>query len=134
MWAAPVGDGLYRLLHIPLAYAGISMGDVFKPVKRNGAYVGGRTVREGGHSTYRVHFRDEQARRAFDLEWPSVESQGCTYCEAERLFLAIDVPPEVDRKAFFDWLKKGCHHHPWAVNVGHEAGCSLSCWDYLLAA
>lgn len=125
MHAAPLPDGTFRLDNVPFRVCGISLGDEFRVVPKEGRLFFEEIVRRSGHSTYRVRLAPERSHDVFLNSWSSLEEAGCTFegsdLDGRRLY-AIDVPPEADVTAVYKKLEEGEERGIWQFEEGHYAG------------
>jgi hypothetical protein len=98
LWAFPLGNDLYRLDSSPWYAYGVSWKDVIEARPREPGDFPElvRVVEKSGHRTIRVILKpptdespDSQAVLA------GLRELGCSYEGANRSYIAVDVPPEV---------------------------------------
>jgi hypothetical protein len=106
LWAAPLGNNLYRLDNSPFYIYGVSWQDVVEAQpEEDGFLFFLRVIEKSGHRTVRVLFEDFSAK---DPEaepiLADIKNLGCTY-EGYGGLLVIDVPPEVNLETVTEYLK-----------------------------
>ena len=120
VWAVPLGDDLYRIDNVPFSAYGLHLDDIVAGVPRTTGITMVRVVTAGGHDTFRV------------LVWPDVDPIqaqplldqlghiGCGIERATSRWVAIDVPPSVDRDAVVQILDRGWLDHVWRYEDSKE--------------
>lgn len=118
LWAEKVAEGRYRLRNSPFFAFGVSVEDVVfgGELDEGGAHPFLGVSLRGGHSTYRIMHRSQDAR-VFEKYWQPLEDLGCTYEEGE--VLAVDVPPNIDIYAVYALLDAGEQDGAWYFEEGH---------------
>lgn len=115
LWAAQVGEGLFRIANIPFFARGIALGDIVSAVQEEQADEGvlrfGQVVQPSGHSTLRVVVYDEAQVLAMCT---LLKQMGCS-TERSHLprLVAVDVPPEVSLDALRNVLAPGREQERW---------------------
>jgi hypothetical protein len=97
LWAAPAGDGLYRLRNVPFLAYGYSEDDVVKATDIDGQLVVTGVAERSGHSTYRLFFPEATDNEKFSPLWEPLAKLNCTFERANMRLIGIDVPPHTDR-------------------------------------
>jgi hypothetical protein len=119
LWAEPLGNGLRRLRNVPFFTYGFSDRDIVKVVESDGQFLVKSVGERGGHSTYRIFLADGSTEENFAQIWTPLEQLGCTYERANRVLVAIDVPPVSDVYAVYAALEKGEESGVWEFEEGH---------------
>ena len=119
LWAEPLGKGLCRLRNVPFFAYGFSDRDIVNVVESDGQLWVKSVGERGGHSTYRIYLPDESTEEKFTRIWIPFEQLGCTYERANRVLVAIDVPPTSDVDAVYAVLEKGEESGVWTFEEGH---------------
>lgn len=124
LWAEPVEVGEFRILNSPFLVFGVSANDIVKARKKQGAYRFWEVVRRGGHSTYRIFLSGGRTINdpAFQRLWRRIAAFGCTFENANDLFVTVDVPPPVDVGKVYRLLKEGELNQVWVFEEAHYAG------------
>jgi hypothetical protein len=115
-------NGLYVLDNSPFYAFGISFGDVFSAMQKDGDLAFSDVISRGGHSTYRIKLPVGREHAYFLEHWGELEQLGCTFegssANAERLY-AIDVPPGVDVFKVYQVLEAKEQQGIWSFEEGH---------------
>ena len=124
LWAEPVGPREFRILNSPFFAFGVSANDIIKARKAHGAYRFWKVVRRSGHSTYRIFLRGGRTirDRAFRRLWSRIAAFGCTFENANDLFVTVDVPPRADVGKVYSFLKEGELDDVWVFEEAHYSG------------
>jgi hypothetical protein len=101
LWATDLGGDRYRLENVPYGSIGLHNLDVVRAVRRKAFEVPrfAELVTPSGHRTMKLAFRHEGDRAAREGVLRRIVDLGCTFERATESLYAIDVPPEVDRRA-----------------------------------
>ena len=105
-WAVPLGDNLYRLDNIPFYAYRLSWGDILEAEPREHdmpLYL--RVVEKSGHRTMRVILdppsdQSEESQSVLD----TLRKLGCTFEGVNHVYIAVDIPPDVDLQAVVEYL------------------------------
>lgn len=123
LWARPIagtpGTLLLELQNTPFFARNVSYLDVIRAVEANGVTEYAGTVRESGHSTYRLIC---ETGADFDNWWAKLAELGCTFESAtigHRLLYALDIPPGSDIHAAYAVLEAGEHSGVWIFEEAH---------------
>jgi hypothetical protein len=119
LWAAPLGDGLYRLRNVPILAYGFSEQDVVRTGEIDGRHVVMEVAKAGGHSTYRIFLPAAMDDPGFAQLFEPLGRLGCTYERANPRVIGIDVPPEADVYAVYAALEQGEAAKQWSFEEGH---------------
>jgi len=124
VWATPVGPDRYCLQATPFYAYGYSYLDVVEAkLPADGLPVVRRSIKESGHSTYRILLPEHVISTAsFDEFWRPLEALGCTFEEVSECYRSIDVPPEVESERCYQLLELGEVAGAWYFEVGHCCG------------
>src|SRR4051794_29667000 len=104
LWAEPVSDTWHRLRNVPLLAYGYSEQDVVEVVAVDDRLVVREVVERGGHSTYRLFFKEPTNDEKFRPLWEPFGKLACTYERGNSRLIGIDVPPEADVYAVYSLL------------------------------
>jgi hypothetical protein len=99
LWAIPLGDDLYKLENSPFYAYGVSWQDVvFAPYDEQEGFPTFRHVVErSGNRTVRIFFDPPVAPdNASDQVLQGLVAAGCSYEGANRNYISINIPPEVE--------------------------------------
>jgi hypothetical protein len=120
MWAFSLGDGRYRLDNIPFFIYDVSIDDIVSAEEVDGILTFRQVLSSGGHSTYRVFYRDRAiaSPAALDERLAAVRTLGASTEGAKRV-TAIDVPPDADLDAIYRLLDAGEAEDFWTLDEGH---------------
>lgn len=125
MHAVSSPDGLFMLDNSPFYAYGISFGDIFEAQQKEGALYFQEVIRRGGHSTYRVKLQVGAAHEDFMRAWDELQRLGCSFegtgGNSRRLY-AIDVPPEADVVAVYNYLQQQEDKGIWEFEEAHYSG------------
>lgn len=125
MHAVPSSGGLYILDNSPFYAYGISCGDSFRAQNRRGQIHFLEVVFRGGHSTYRVKLPIGATHEDFMQRWGELQRLGCSFegtgNNGRRLY-AVDVPPEADVVAVYNYLQKNEDSGFWEFEEAHYSG------------
>lgn len=122
VWVRVLVNGLYRLENTPFFACGVSYRDVVEAVRaESGQLTYRRTIRSGGHSTYRVIPGQGLSEADFRAAWRPIEPLGCSFEEARWPFwiYAIDVPSAADIHRVYGLLERGEAADIWGFEEGH---------------
>ena len=121
MWAFDLGDGRYRLDNVPFFLYGVSIEDIVSAELVDGILVFREIVSRGGHSTYRIYMKGPDRARAAGLEerLAEIKALGASLERANRVLIAIDIPPEADIFAIYKLLEAGEDATLWTFDEGH---------------
>jgi hypothetical protein len=119
LWAAPLGDGRYRLRNVPFLAYGFSEDDVVNAAESDGRLVVAEVAERSGHSTYRIFFPQPTDEAAFGPLWKPLADLGCTYERANTRLIAVDVPPDANVYAVYAVLERGEEAKQWEFEEGH---------------
>jgi len=111
----------YRIDNIPFFIRGISLGDLVYAEYNENCFTYIRTVNKSGNSTYRVIFNNNG-----DLELNKnylnsfLLSQDCDYegFSRDRSLQAINIPPEANIDAVYNFLAEGETNGRWEFEEG----------------
>jgi len=124
LWANYLGDDNYQLDNTPIFAYGVSYGDIVEAKKRTEndfpRYI--RTIKNSGHSTYRIIILNQKTisnNAAFDKYWEPLKKLGCSYEGFEDYMLAVDVPLNADINEAYSLLEKGETDGVWSFEEGH---------------
>lgn len=125
MHAVASPGGLYMLDNSAFYAYGISCCDIFKAQEKDGALYFMEVVSRGGHSTYRVKLPAGASHEDFMRSWEELQRMGCSFegtgNNSRRLY-AIDVPPEADVVAVYNYLQKNEDSGVWEFEEAHYSG------------
>jgi hypothetical protein len=123
VWAEPLGDDLFRVQSVPSAIDGVSLGDTVLARDEDGARVAREIARRGGHATYRLRIPAALVNEFHRMYWDGFEKIGCTYegRQGEPYLVALDVPPETDRRQVQALLEHGRRRGIWTFESGNPA-------------
>ena len=121
VWAEAVATDRYRLRNTPFFAKGVSVEDVVRVRRQDGALFFDAVSISSGHSTYRVVVDKATESDVLEEYWLPLQTLGCTYESAEMnvLLLAVDIPPDVDIYAAYALLEKGESDSVWYFEEGH---------------
>lgn len=119
LWAAPLGDGRYRLRNVPFLAYGFSEDDVVNAAESGGRLIVADVAQRSGHSTYRIFLLQPTDEAAFAHLWKPLADLGCSYERANTRLIAVDVPPGTDVYAVYDALERGEQAKNWEFEEGH---------------
>lgn len=105
-WAVPLGNNRYRLDNIPFYAYGLSWGDVVEAEPREHEQpLFSKVVEKSGHKTMRV-ILDPPADQSEDSQavLSMLQKLGCTYEGVNNVYIAVDIPPDVDLQAVTEYL------------------------------
>jgi hypothetical protein len=121
VWAEDVGTAQYRIANVPFYFYGVSAEDIVSATIIDGLLTFTGVVSRGGHSTYRLLLPDDITikHRRFVAYWKRLERMGCTFELANRIWLAVDVPPETDIDKVCVVLEDGEKNGAWSYFDGH---------------
>jgi len=107
LWAIPLGDDLYKLDNSPFyAYGGSWQDIVFAPYDEHEGFATFRSVVEkSGNRTIRIFFDPPVAPdNASNQVLQGLIAVGCSYEGANREYISINVPPEVELQQVRSYL------------------------------
>lgn len=113
LWAAPLGDNLYRIENIPFIAYGISLDDVVSVTESGDRPTFHEVVRTGGHRTFRVLAVPTTPEEVVADRLRRLERLGCGLEQATPRYWAIDVPESVSGTAVVDQLEDGWQQGLW---------------------
>lgn len=122
MYAIDIGEGRYVLDNSPFHVYGISCGDVFSAVFRDGDLVFASVIARGGHSTYRVRLPEGKDHCHFLAYWDELQRLGCTFEGSglgEKRLYALDIPPSVDVAKVYRYLEEMENEGVWQFEEAH---------------
>lgn len=99
LWATPLGDDRYQLDNSPFYAYAVSWKDVIyaprDPDEQLPTFE--RVISKSGHKTIRIVFESPAIEGSESLDLLQLlVSLGCSYEGANKRYICIDVPPEVD--------------------------------------
>jgi len=102
LWAFDLGNGRYKLDNTPWYAYGVSTGDVIEAAsdETGGFPVFRRVLEKSGYRTVRIVSDEDFTDELFQ----SIKDLGCSFEGANRRYVAVDVPREVDLNAVTDFL------------------------------
>ena len=107
-WANVVGDHLYELDNLPWYAYGVSLGDIVEAQPdSSGQLQFVRVVRKAGNRTIRVILEvTPDGEQTFESKQTlrGVVERGCSFEGADRVLVAINIPPAVDLAGIADYL------------------------------
>ena len=109
LWADPLGDDQYALDNLPWYAYGVSLGDVVaaRPDEQGQLWLE-TVVRKSGNRTVRVILEVDETSREMTFESRSLldglKERGCSYEGANRVFVAVNIPPSVELAEISDYL------------------------------
>jgi hypothetical protein len=107
LWAIPLGDDLYKLDNSPFYAYGVSWQDVvFAPYdEQEGVATFRSVVEKSGNRTLRIFFDSPVASdNASNQILQGLITAGCSYEGANRKYISINVPPEVELQQVRSYL------------------------------
>jgi len=129
LWAYP-SEGMWVIDNIPWYSPEVSLGDAVEAQEdEEGQLWFRKTGKPSGHSTLRVLVQDRDSSRTAALR-TRLEALGCSseQWSAERPFLAVDVPPEVEIRAVVEVLAEGESQGAWGWETGLLGNGHRSRW------
>jgi hypothetical protein len=129
MWAEAVVEDArpcFQLMNSPFNMRGISFLDFVSatPTKHDGMYNFAAVLKRGGHSTFMLLIKPDDARGK--TLWDQLQGLGCSYESAtERLSIgvrtlySVDVPPTADLSKVISILERGEHDGVWMYQEGY---------------
>lgn len=120
VWAEPVADGRYRLRNSPFYASGVSFEDIVfaKPSKNGDLYFTEVSIRSG-HSTYRLFAKHDVNSGEFNKYWQPLQALGCSFEQATKHYLSVDIPPKADIYQVYGLLQAGESAGAWEFEEGH---------------
>jgi hypothetical protein len=118
LWARAIGSDAYVLENSPFYAFGVSYQDIVQARAEGEGLTYVKTLRCGGHSTYRL-LPAERWALEFQHRWELLAERGCTYEQGAQGLLSVDVPPGADIVAVYDLLQAGEDSHVWSFEEGH---------------
>ncbi len=107
IWAFPVGGDLYKIDNSPFYAYGVSLGDTVEAPwsEENGFPLFRRVVEKSGYRTVRVILdppaeNDNKSQKLLD----EIVALGCSYEGANRTYITVDIPKEIDLWKVRDFL------------------------------
>ena len=125
LWVEKVADEIYALRNIPIYAYGLSFDDRFHLKNCEGILEIDDLVERGGHSTYRIIAFEDITNDSVKQLLEKLVDLGCDTEAANRLHVAIDVPPETDAKVVFGLLQIAEESGTLSFEEGH-CGHNLS--------
>ena len=121
MWAEPVGGNRYRLRSVPFFARGLSVEDIVVTEQEAGLPIVTAVSLHAGHSTYRIFLARDISVGSDDFEksWKALADLGCTYEQATKRLLGIDVPPHADIHGTYELLAFGESSGVWEFEEGN---------------
>ena len=122
LWAYDLGENLYQLDNTPWYQYGVSWKDVVEAVPQNEGELPlfRRVVEKSGYRTLRISLEEPATAEFLD----EIKQLGCGFEGANRRYIAIDVPPEMDLQKIADFFTENCicweHADPTHKGVGGE--------------
>ena len=122
LWAYDLGENLYQLDNTPWYQYGLSWKDVVEAVPQNEGELPlfRRVVAKSGYRTLRISLEEPATAEFLD----EIKQLGCGFEGANRRYIAIDVPPEIDLQKMADFFTENgiCWEHadPTHEGVGGE--------------
>jgi hypothetical protein len=120
------GRPVFRLANSPFCVKGISFRDIVRasPTKYEGVYEFGEVLERGGHSTFILLMKPDDAR--VTSYWQQLERAGCSYESTTerssvgvRTLYSVDVPPAANLSEVFEILQAGLDDDVWLVQEGY---------------
>jgi hypothetical protein len=104
LWAFDLGNGRYELDNTPWYAYGISTGDVIEAEREDpeGFPVFKSVVAKSGYRTVRITAATDFTDDFFE----EIKDLGCSFEGANRRYVAINVPPEVELTAVAEFLSR----------------------------
>lgn len=99
LWATPLGEDRYQLDNSPFYAYAVSWKDIiyapYDPDEQLPAFE--RVISKSGHKTIRIIFESPATEGSESLDLlQQLASLGCSYEGANKLYICIDIPPEVE--------------------------------------
>jgi hypothetical protein len=129
LWAELVvshGRPVFKICNSPFCAKGISFEDIVRasPTKYEGVYEFGEVLERGGHSTFMLLMKPDDAR--VTSYWMLLERAGCSYESGTehlsvgvRTLYSVDVPPSSNLSEVCEILQEGLDHDVWLVQEGY---------------
>jgi hypothetical protein len=110
LWVEKIKGNKYRVENSPFYVYGINYKDVVSQKNIDGIPTFDKIILRGGHSTYRILFKEGSTHQDFIQIWVQFEELGCTYKytgEDFPLVYAVDVPQYADIYLIYKLLDSG---------------------------
>jgi len=108
MWAAPLGNDVYKLENVPFYTYGLNYLDIVRATPEN--YNEIPEVRElieaSGHRTFRVFFEKHIERNKQEKILGTLSELAISYERATDIYIALDLHPKGDYQLVFDKLSE----------------------------
>ena len=120
MWAIPTElSNEFILDNIPLLAYGISQGDKFSTHIVNKNFFFKEILQRGGHSTFRIHFKETPIELQLKKYLSNFISIGCSYEGNGATLYAIDAPSSQAQEKLIPLLCAGEINNVWDYEEGY---------------
>ena len=72
-----------------------------------------------GHSTYRIFLSENCSWDEFEMAWKPLAALGCSYEQATKRLMSVDIPPTANIYQAYALLEKGEHNQMWDFEEAH---------------
>ena len=119
LWAERIGEDRCRLQNTPFYAYSVSLGDVVEVEACEAIYKFKNVIIRSGHSSYRLWVEEEITSRRFQEHWRLIEQLGCSFEQASKNLVAVDVPSQANIHEVYRRLEEGEHARVWEFEEGH---------------
>ena len=108
IWAKSLGEDLYQIDNIPFHAYGLNLADIVEAVEPSPELKPqvSKVVKPSGHRTLRIIFEKDLTEEEQIPYLKEMKEMGVGIERNNRVFLALDIPPEVDYQLVCDHLGK----------------------------
>jgi len=108
IWAKSLGDDLYQIDNIPFHAYGLNLGDIVKAIEPSPELKPQviEVIKPSGHRTLRIIFGKNFTEEEQILYLNGIKAMGVGVERNNHIFLALDVPPEIDYQFVCNYLSE----------------------------
>jgi len=119
LWATSIKKGVFRIENIPFYAYGISYQDLVTVRSSSKMLLFNELYQRCGHSTYRIFLSETCSWDEFEMAWKPLAALGCSYEQATKRLMSVDIPPAANIYQAYALLEKGEHNRIWDFEEAH---------------
>lgn len=106
MWAAPLGNDLFKIENVPFYAYGLNFNDIVRASSDSDEHIPEirELVEQSGHRTFRVFFQKPVMREMQEEILESLKELTISYERVNETFFSLDMQPKGDYQAVFNRL------------------------------
>jgi len=119
LWATLIKKDVFRIENIPFCAYGVSYQDLVTVRSLSDMLLFKEVYQRCGHSTYRIFLSENCSWDEFEMAWKPLAALGCSYEQATKRLMSVDIPPTANIYQAYALLEKGEHNQMWDFEEAH---------------